>query len=84
MPVEPTPSTDVNFGWRQNGRPKGWVDDPITVTDSDGVTYQLTVLADENGDVMNPVSTTDLFDATTTTNELLADVIFLLKSMAEQ
>lgn len=82
MPVTKNPTPEWNFGFRD--RPKDWIDSPVTVTDEDGLTYTLTLIADADGNVITPVSNTDLFEATTTTNELLEQVVFFLKSIAER
>jgi hypothetical protein len=83
MPV--TKDTDAatwNFSWRQ--RPKGWVDDPITVTDEDGNVYNLSLVANSDGAIINPADITSIHDAQTETNSLLEDIKFLLQSIAEK
>lgn len=62
MPVVPAEPA-ANFAWRRAGRPREWADSPVTVTDTEGNTYNLTVVADANGNPVTPASQDDLLVA---------------------
>lgn len=82
MPVVPT-TPPSNFGFRPAGRPKSWVTEPLTVTDEDGNVYNLTVVADAEGNVISPASQDDVLVAMGEIADRLDRVIELLAAIAE-
>lgn len=81
MPIEKDATPAVNFSFRPAGRPRGWVDSPITAVGEDGTVYHLTGVVDAEGNIISPVSQNDLAREASETNRLLRLVVLHLEHL---